>query len=119
MNAKQKTILCLGVGAFVLMGLFPPWVYCYNEWPFSPYTSPGAPREIRYAVGYSFLTKPPMGRSIPRNTDMFLTRSNMFVALDIERLCVQWAIVAVITGGLFVICAGRKKDSAVKPNGTP
>lgn len=90
MNWKQKICLWIGIAVIVLMGLFPPWVFQVK----STYVN-----ELVDA-GYAFITNPPH----------YLFRGDIKIGASIElaRLAVQWAIVAVITGGLIVTLADKK-----------
>jgi hypothetical protein len=97
MNAKQKTTLWVGIIAFLLIGLFPPWLYQLSYWE--------APRKQH--AGYAPLLAPPPA-----------PRGAWSVKIDTERLYIQWAIVVVATGGLLTICSHRKKDSAGMPDAT-
>jgi hypothetical protein len=72
----HKPIIWIGIGIFVAMGLFPPWI-----------TAEG------YFRGY-----------------MFVINNYSYLRVDISRLSVQWIIVAVITGGLFLTFQEKKKD---------
>lgn len=100
MNAKQKIILWLGIAVIVAMGLCPPWV--------RPVHSPsfGA---VRQDLGYSPIWQPAIQKRVLREETYSLHGS-----IDFQRLGVQWAVVAVITGGLVAIFAGKKKDSAIQ-----
>lgn len=91
MNTKQKIALWLGIVAFVLMGLFPPWNY------------PGSVLGVKIQIdkGYKAIFAPPTGKG---------EEGKMFGAsIDINRLCVQWAMIAVITGGLLITFSGKQK----------
>ena len=79
MNRKQKNWLWMATILFVLMGLFPP---CYG---------PG-----RGESAYTFLFLP-------------LFQSDTYWRIDVHRLCVQWAILAVLIGRL--ILAFRKHEA--------
>ena len=79
MNRKQRKCLWIGIAVFVLMGLFPP---CYG---------PG-----RGESAYTFLFLP-------------LIEGDTYWRIDMHRLCVQWAIVAVLTGRLLLTFHEKKK----------
>ena len=81
MSKTQLKVLWVGIGIFVLMGLFPP------------HKMLGATGIHSISVGYHFIVSKDQVREI-----------------DPVRLCVQWAIVAVITGGLLYTLKDRKKD---------
>lgn len=75
MNKKQKIVLWVGIAAFVLMGLYPPWMISK------------APMR---SEGYSFVLAPPVG-----------TIDETFCQINMPRLYIQWMIVVVI-GGLVI-----------------
>lgn len=80
MNKTQLIVLWIGIGLIVLMGLFPPWVM-----------------SVQGAIdqqGYGFILNPP----------------EEYCHVNTPRLYVQWIMVAVIAGGLFVTLKDKKKD---------
>ncbi len=81
MNRKQKRIFFIGIAIIVLMGLIPPWYY-QARGPFP--SRPG---------GYGFI---------------FDTPYDIGDAIDISRLFIQWAMVAIAT---FVIMWVLKNDN--------
>jgi hypothetical protein len=82
MNKKQLICLWVGIAAIGLIGIFPPWVWRIR--------ASGA--DIEQEAGYKCILLPPERQP----ADIRLRAS-----LDIPRLCVQWFVVAVITGGLI------------------
>jgi hypothetical protein len=106
-GTAQLAILWLGIIAFVLMGLFPPWLL------------EGEINEIKlYArPQYSYILNPPhhselkaaVTKLVPGASGaIFLPRINVAV------LVIQWAIVAVVTGGLIVTLRDKKKSQGPK-----
>jgi len=93
MNKKQTVCLCLGIIVFVLMGLFPP---CMTISPVGDY--------VKY--GYRFISNQFKGGYYGDVRDDFLWESR----IDAFRLFAQWAIVAVITGGLIYAFKDKPKD---------
>jgi hypothetical protein len=81
MNERQKRCLWVGIAVFVLMGLFPPWDKGLEE---------GVHFEQSTRQGYTFL----------------LTKGGLPIAMDM--LAIQWAIVAVVTGGLIFTFRGKE-----------
>ncbi len=82
MNRKQIIILWVGIAIFVLMGLFPPWVV--------------------YEQGHLYF--------LHKLTLFSPIRTNNGSRIDVPRLCVQWAMVAVVTSGLLITLKDKKKD---------
>ena len=72
MSKTQLRVLWVGIAVFVLMGLFPPEEHYH-----------GPPR-------FDFLGEGGLGSRFISNVD-----------IDFSRLFVQWAIVAIITGGFI------------------
>ena len=91
MNGKQKVCIWIGIALFVLMGILPPWVYRNDM------DNNGAGLRMEASAGYSLLISPPELRK-PWNWD----RSFTAVSIDVTRLLIQWAMVVVLVGGLFV-----------------
>lgn len=79
MNKKQKIVLWVGIAIFVLMELFPPWMAA----------NPQGGNYI--AAGYGFILNPPHFQS----EELWRCR------IDFPQLLAQWAMVAVVTGGLI------------------
>ena len=86
MNRKQKVALWAGIAVFVLMGLFPPWGRVKHS--ISP--------EI-ISCGYCFVGTPPAAGEFDKG-----------YRVDSQRLLIQWAMVAAVTGGAIVTLKGRK-----------
>lgn len=84
MNKKQKICLWIGIAVFVAMGLFPPWMVTGGAQGCLP-------------MGYSFILNPPA----------------KLCRIDASHLCIQWAMVAVVTSGL-IFTFGDKKDKKAK-----
>ncbi len=93
MNAKQKAFLWLGIIAFVLMGIFPPWFYPINIEGLKSRTN----------VDYKSILSPP--EAIGENKYEGLIGAS----IDFSRLAVQWVMVAVITGGFVVSLKNSRK----------
>ena len=101
MNRRQKICLWIGIAAIMVMGIFPPWTL--NGEAASIYPVRG---EVRTSVEdfdcpvYSFLLTPPE----------LLRNSGFLFRIDFTRLCVQWIMIAAITGALIATFKGKKKD---------
>jgi len=97
MNKKQKTVLWTGIAVIVLMGIFPPTRRGYEPGgPIPPgiRPPPGTPSRPIYVIpahyGYTFL----------------LTAKVSEIGFD--KLFLQWAMVAVVTGGLIYAFKDQK-----------
>ena len=103
MNNIQKIILWIGIAAIVVMGLFPPWTLQLTSTSILTLSYD----QQRWLAGqkssaYKFLLTPPQ-----------LTRAakiSVPFQIDVPKLGIQWAAVAVITGGLFVTLKDKKKE---------
>ena len=89
MNRKQMVVLWVGLSIFLLIGIFPPWLYT-SVW--------GEGIHPEKDAGYYFILIPPKPE-----------KSLMGIKLDVQRLCVQWIIVSVATGGFILTFRGKKK----------
>jgi len=95
MNDKQEVVLWIGTAIFVLMSLFPPWLYTYDALVYGLHT--------QKPIGYFWLF------SKPQPSD-----SNYAgVSIDCSRLLIQWAIVVVVTVGLIYIFKDKKDKKAM------
>ncbi len=96
MNRKQKICLWLGIVAIVIIGIFSPWLY----------TTTGNGLNSKKNAGYSCILFPPPPKGVGLRYG---------ISLDVSRLCVQWVIVAVVTGGLIVTLKDKKqKDKHIE-----
>ncbi len=94
MNLKQKVCIWIGIASFVLMGLLPPWVYRFDS----------DVVRMEASAGYSFLTSPPA----PKEGYYAEQGDFITVRIDVTRLLIQWAMVVVLVGGLFVTLRERR-----------
>jgi len=93
MNKKQLTVLWIGIAAIVLMGIFPPWQVMEGG---------------RGAFGYCFILRPP-GSSQSTSIARFWRWRVCLGRLDTSCLFIQWAMVAMITGGLIITLKDKKR----------
>jgi len=95
----QKVVACCGVGLFVLMGLFPPWLYTLDV------TGHHWNKDAGYAIIFSPSNPSPHGDYVG-------------IRVDTQRLLIQWVCVATMTGAALVflrISAGeRAKQRDIK-----
>ena len=84
-----KKTVAFGVVAFILSGLFPPWIATF---------SPPSGQQAQTPAGYHLIFDPP-----PE------IRKNRFAGVQIDRtrLLIQWAIIGAIVAGVVVL---RRKD---------
>lgn len=92
MTKRQRVCIWLGIIAFSLTGLFPPWVESLN-----------VPRRAHYekSVGYSFLGTPPAPSSL-LSTDWSHLAPLASIGVDYPRLLIEWAIVGAVTAVMLV-----------------
>ena len=91
MNKMQKIVFLIGILVFVLMGLYPPWIYRIDSLNIHQDTD----------FGYHFITNAPRKSAPPYAGSSII---------NIRRLCVQWSLVAVVTCGLVVTLKDIKKE---------
>jgi hypothetical protein len=95
-NRAQKAALIVGVAAFVVMGLFPPWVCKYSE----AGSRPG---------GYAFIALGPSNPNLPPGVGTDIYGRPMQPAywsatrVDTARLATQWVGLAVIVGTILLL----------------
>jgi hypothetical protein len=88
MNKSQKLALTIGAVIAILMGLFPPWA-CISYFQFVGQSNP---------AGYSFILSPPS----PETDKPFSG-----VELDINRLVIQWIMVAIAISAALALLHKR------------
>jgi hypothetical protein len=89
LTALQRTSLGIGLALFLLASLFPPWVYTLQR--------PGI-RVAHRNAGYRLIFTPPA----PKRESMLYG-----VALDVQRLVVEYLVVGVGSAAFFF--AGSRK----------
>jgi hypothetical protein len=103
MNLKQKICLWLGIITIVLMGVFPPWVLIVR----------GGGMVLKQNEGYKFILTPAERKTKESSSySGALLMSN----IDFSRLGVQWALVAVVTGGLLITFKDKKQKVEPPPS---
>ena len=80
-----RKIIILGTTAFVLSGLFPPWIYTLNP--------PGA-RPTENPAGYHLIFDPPTPATKLRLAG---------IQIDYTRLLIQWAVIGVVVAGAIAL----------------
>lgn len=93
LNEKQRKVVILGIVLFILMGLFPPWIYTLNAQSIN--------REK--PAGYALIISPPEPE---KNAVAF------GVKIDISRLIVQWLVLATATGFGVFMASQRNGDKS-------
>lgn len=127
MSRKQGIIIYFGIVVLGMMFLIPPFRYYYNEGHIvtqkvSRYKE-NSPiivgKEEGGSAGYRLLFAPSYKLELGRNSDgtaYFYAHDARTVYLDSPRLLVQFALIAVFVGGLFI--ASRNSTSSVKEAST-
>ena len=108
MNRKQLIAMWLGIIAFVVMGLFPPWIIILP--PDSKELATGSRCEFEYGFLISHtleFDKADQG-SYTNSTDAAI-RLNIMHQIDFPTLIIQWLIVGTITTG-FILSFRNKKQ---------
>lgn len=85
----QKFILLCGAVVFVLIGLFPPWLYTYDV----------TATHSRSNAGCSFILSPPLPRG---------NNNDYGIQIDMSRLLIEWACVLAAIGAAWMIFIPRK-----------
>jgi hypothetical protein len=90
-NSKQIKILIIAAAIFVLMGIFPPWIYTFDN------------RSIHSEnpAGYALISEPP---------DPEEYKVQYGVRLDTSRLIVQWLVLLVATAGATLLVSGKRNS---------
>ena len=85
MNQRQRVCLAMGFLLLLAATLFPPWRLSYSSSGFRLPRLPGLSGSRSSSSFYGFLFKPPSGAA----------------AIELSRLAVEWALIALLTSGLF------------------
>lgn len=109
MNRKQKIVLLIGILVFVLMGLYPPWIY--RTFDLAPSVSGFSYQTTDRFIGYRWFSQ---GFLQYNDKTSFLSDRNIFL-IEKNRLFIQWFMVAVVTGGLaFIFKEPKNKTTTPK-----
>jgi hypothetical protein len=104
MNPARRAVLSLGLLAGALAGAYPPWVETLAQVP-GPDAAHLHPVATSTAWGYAPVFRPPAARyEAPEDFGYMVERRSY--RIDLPRLLAQWAAVACLTAGLYVL-AGR------------
>jgi len=87
LEPRQKKILTIAIGIFILMSLIPPWAVIHTHSGGATYV---------YLKGPAFIMMPPSGGED--------------VHIDYSRLLLQWIVLAVATAGLILVGKDSNKD---------
>ena len=91
MTRLQSSSITIGAGLLLLASLFPPWLHTFQ--------APGI-SQVRRPAGYHLLVTPP-----PPAQDNL----RFGVALDLQRLLIEYLIIVVGSGTLFILGRGRTR----------
>jgi hypothetical protein len=117
---KTKLIITALV-AFILTGLFPPWQFTTDKDSVGghQFVSPSQGVHSRNPAGYSLLFTPPV------NPD---SSAGNGVQIDFGRLSLEWAVLAAITGMIWILVVkpawsredkGNRSQKFISPPGNP
>ena len=98
MNKKQLIIMWVGIAIVVLMGIFPPWLAIEEN--------------THIYLGHSFILSPPNENWLRHHRDSI--DINQIGIVDFTRLLIQWTMVSVIVGGLFITFKDKKPKDEQK-----
>jgi hypothetical protein len=102
MNAAQRLLVYGGICTAALMGMFPPWLYTTD------YSFGERSEKSSRSAGYAFLGKPPepvSGLFTSRLSEPY-QKLGAGVRIDVERLAVQYVVLAILSAGLFFMFKG-------------
>jgi hypothetical protein len=92
MNAKQRTLLQVGIAVAAIMGIFPPWTDSFFL------ADESTQLHSQGSAGYSFIFNPPKAQMLHT------------ITIDGSQLFVQWIVVALAVGcGLLFLREPSKK----------
>jgi len=106
MNKKQRTIIIIGLGIILLMGVIPPWKCAFSLAHLSRLERP---------AGYGFIFYPPSPVTVAKSKE-FLSDGDMrnpsfwSVRLDTTRLFIQWVVVAIAVAGLCLVLKEDERE---------
>jgi hypothetical protein len=92
---KTKAVVQCGALAFILCGLFPPWLYTFNS------SDRNDAASSERSVGFRFILNAP---------DPSDDRNGCGVRIDTVRLGIEWLCVLVATGAAWVLVAKPGRD---------
>lgn len=95
MYKTQQLIILTGITLIFLMGLYPPWVYIDSN-------------KVEHPMGYALIWQPPANQQQVK-AQMFgitlqLDSKTQTATIDLVRLLIQIAILAVMIGCAVVLC---------------
>ncbi|MBW4056822.1 MAG: hypothetical protein HIU83_15770 [Proteobacteria bacterium] len=89
LNDRQRKLVMVGVILFILMGVFPPWMYTFDAQTV----------HSEKPAGYALIFSPPL-TEYPENV-------RFGVKIDSTRLVVQWLILAAATSCCVFMSGGK------------
>lgn len=110
MNTKQNRILWAAMVVMAVMALFPPWVQTFN---YSGDDMFGARVKVssERSLGYSAIFVPPHPETPNKGAMNYYWNLGVEpygMRLDLKRLLIQWFVVTILTGGLFLKLASNQ-----------
>jgi hypothetical protein len=105
-NKKQSTIIIIGLGIILLMGLIPPWKCAFSVAKLSHLERP---------AGYGFIFYPPSPVNFAKSGEFGTTTmsnpSYWSVRLDFSRLFIQWAVIVIAVAGICLVLKENDEGS--------
>src|SRR5262249_51225749 len=113
MSPARRAVLSLGLFAGALVGAYPPWLETLTQVP-GPDAAHLSPVATSTAWGYAPVFRPPAARcEAPEDFGYMVERRSY--RIDLARLLTQWAALASLTAGLYVLAGapgrGRRSDT--------
>src|SRR5712692_9683238 len=102
MNRKERVCLSMGFILLLAATLFPPWRDNYSSSGFGLPRLPGLSGSRSYSSSYGFLFKLPSGSA----------------TIQLSRLFVEWALIALLTSGLFFLFRKSRGAGTESPTTT-
>ena len=104
MNKKQITVIKIGLGIILLMALIPPWKCTFS--------TPDLPR-LERPGSYGVLFHPPSPDKVANEFKTMVMSKPSFwsVELDLTRLLIQLAVVAIVTAGIVLVLKDDNRRS--------
>ena len=91
-NSAQRKILIIAAFIYIIMGLFPPWVYTYDF----------RTMHSENPAGYALIFDPPWPDG---------NNEGYGVRIDISRISVQWITLALVTASALLLVSGSRKEA--------
>ena len=96
MNAKQRTVILIGMFFILFLALVPPWE-----------TQPGGESGPSLQMGYGFILDPPAPGFF--NESIRIESLHIYSTVNMSRLIMQWAAVVLVAIGFLLILKDKQQ----------